>query len=233
MSKMQITLLLAVAAVTVVGAYTQGKLTDRWGNEVSERLATFSSRLDGVPTQIGEWTSYEVPVDEAQFKASNCHGVVSRAYKRGDDEVTVFLVSGKGYHVTIHTPDWCYVAAGYEMQKQPSNYSFEVPGISTKPEFLYANFTRVTATETTRLRILWSYSEEGKWTAPKLAKYSFAGKPALYKVYFIRKVSSEPPDLGEDPIIDFAKEFLPAISPSLFPGGEASPAKEPGLVAQR
>ena len=231
MSKIQIGFAFVVAAVTVAGALVQGKLTDRWSNEVSDRLETFSTRLVGVPTEIGGWTSHEVPVDEEQFKASNCHGVISRAYKRGDDEVTAFLVSGKGYHVTIHTPDWCYVAAGYEMDNQPASYSFDVPGIP-RPEFLNASFTKVTPTETTRLRILWSYSEDGTWTAPRLAKYSFAGKPALYKVYLIRRVSSEVPPLGEDPIVAFAKEFLPAISPSLFPSETAAPVAE-GVVAKR
>lgn len=220
MTKLQFILLGVIAIVTLGGAYSQGKITDRWSNEVSERLETFTNRLDGVPTQIGEWVSKETKVNEAQFKASHCHGRISRVYENSaGDQVNVFLVSGKALHVTQHSPDWCYVAAGYEMKKDPVVYGFDVDGVP-RPEFLHADFERVTSTETTRLRILWTYSEEGQWSASKLATSAFSGKPALYKVYLIANQSGKP--LADDPTVAFAKEFLPAINPVLFPSNAAA-----------
>lgn len=225
MSKMQLILAAVIAVVTIGGALTQGRITDRWGDEVSARLAEFTARFDGVPTQIGDWVSTETEVNEEQFAASHCHGRISRVYVNSKgDRVNVFLVSGKSLHVTQHSPDWCYVAAGYEMRRDPSVYGFEVDGVP-RPEFLNADFQKVTSTATTKLRILWSYSEDGKWSASKLATYAFAGKPALYKVYLISDLVNGT-TLADDPTVAFAKDFFPAINPILFPA-EA----EAGVVA--
>ena len=118
------------------------------------------------------------------------------------------------------------------MEKDPINYTFDVPGIP-KPEVLTAKFKKVTPTETTQLRILWSYSEDGKWTAPSFAKYAFAGKPALYKVYFIRSISSSIASLSEDPAVEFASEFLPAIHDVLFPQDLAKNPRLSGLPSRK
>jgi hypothetical protein len=233
MTKMQLILVALLGTVTIGGAILQGRMTDRWEDEVSEKLATYTQRLEGVPTQIGDWTSQETQVNERQFAASHCHGRISRVYRNSKGQtVNVFLVSGKALHVTQHSPDWCYVAAGYEMKKDPVVYGFDVDGIQ-RPEFLHADFQKFTATETTRLRILWSFTEEGKWSASKLATYAFAGKPALYKVYLITEVNDQNgSSLADGPAVAFAKEFLPAIEPILFPSdAPANAPSDEGLQA--
>ena len=141
---MKTTILISVLAglASIAGAIYQGRFCDRWTVETSERLDVFGARLANVPRQFGGWTSVEVPVNEEQFIASKCNACVSRRYTHAvtGQEVTIFLVSGKAYHVTIHSPDWCYVAAGYEMQGDPSNYAFDVKGVSPRPDFLTAAF---------------------------------------------------------------------------------------------
>ena len=158
-------------------------------------------------------------VNEEQFKESMCNGVVSRLYRHAvtGDEVSVFLVSGKSYHITIHTPDWCYVAAGFEMRRNPINYSVECPDVVENPDFRTAVFYKDTPTETNRLRILWSYTEDGRWTSPKLAKQLFGHKPALYKVYLITSIGESAPSMSEEPSVEFAKVFIPTINKVLFP----------------
>lgn len=229
----------ALAVLVTLGAtIKQGVMSDRWAQELNDQLLVFSSHLDqvfdpdtkqfvdasapAVPRSFGKWFSQDVSIPLDQFEASGCHGVVSRVYKHAEtgEEVTIFLVSGKAYHVTIHTPDWCYVAAGYEMEKSPSNYSFELSN-GKRPDVLNAMFKKQEPTRTTRLRILWTYSDDGNWVAPKLAKHSFAGKPAMYKIYFITNANGEVPKMGDDPTVKFAKEFLPLVEPILF---EAAPA---------
>lgn len=216
----------ATAVVVVISAVYQGFITDRWANDVTERLNVFTERLEktpGIPKEIGSWVATDTESDEAQFRASGCHGKISRIYENTitGDRISVYFVSGKAYHVTIHTPDWCYVAAGYEMENDPRNYEIQdVPGMPA-PEMLTAKFKKVTPTETTQLRILWSYTEDGKWTAPGSAKYAFVGKPALYKVYFIRSIEGvAPTGLEQDPIVEFAREFLPVANAALFPDAD-------------
>ncbi len=102
------------------------------------------------------------------------------------------------------------------MQNDPANYSVPCRNLPADPDFLTTLFYKETPTETNRLRILWSYTDDGTWTAPKLAKQLFARKPALYKVYLISVIQDRPPLLGEDPSVLFAKEFIPAINEVLF-----------------
>lgn len=224
-------LYMAIASVVViVSAVYQGLITDRWSNDVTEKLLVFTERLEkspGIPKQIGNWVGEDTEVDQAQFRASGCHGVVSRLYRNlaTKEEISVYFVSGKAYHVTIHTPDWCYVAAGFEMDKDPHRYQIKDTGLPENPELLTAKFKKVDATQTTVLRILWTYSDDGTWTAPGSAKYEFVGRPALYKVYFIRQMPGmSGPPLGDDALVRFAKEFLPVANAALFPSG---PVKQP------
>jgi hypothetical protein len=224
--KIQILIGLIASVVSVGGAVYQGQLCDRWELETSERLEGFAQRLARVPTQIGPWTSTEVEVDEAQFKESKCNGVVSRAYQNSltGELVSVYLVSGKAYHVTIHTPDWCYVAAGFEMDNDPANYAVQCKGVEPPPDFLWASFKKETEIETKDLRIFWSYTDDGQWTSPKLAKQLFARKPALYKVYLITQIEGRATELSKDPSVQFAKEFMPVVNDALFGDDDVSTA---------
>ena len=124
MSKLQWIMVGVLGVVSIAGAVQQGIITDRWSSEVTERLQNFTDRLEAVPTTIGDWTSVETEETEKtkrQWIASGCHGKVSRVYTHPNGmAVNVFLVSGKALHVTQHSPDWCYVAAGYEMKKDPA-----------------------------------------------------------------------------------------------------------------
>ena len=222
--KTQIIFAVLAAATAVAGGLHQGKLCDRWSLEVTKELTAFNERIKNVPRQIGDWASIDSPVDEKQFAASHCTGLVSRVYKhaRTGQEVSLYLVSGKAFHVTLHTPDWCYVAAGYEMQAKPSNYAgVKIEGIPD-PDFLNTIFYKETPTLTRKLRILWTYSLDGHWTAPKLAEHRFAGKPALYKVYLITELDGPAPAMSEDPAVAFAKDFFPVVNPILFQDGAAS-----------
>lgn len=231
MNKLQWIMVGLIGLVSVAGAVQQGVVTDRWSNEVTERLQKFTDRLEGVPTTVGEWTSIETEETEKtkrQWIASGCHGKVTRVYSHPNGmQVNVFLVSGKALHVTQHSPDWCYVAAGYEMKKEPALYGFDVDGIP-RPEFLHADFEKIEPTQTLRLRILWSYTEDGKWNGSKLATYAYMGKPALYKVYFIIAANEKNMPAGstmeECAAVEFAKEFLAEIDPILF---TAAPTPEP------
>ena len=50
---------------------------------------------------------------------------MSRTYRNRDGQiVNVYLVTGSARHVTIHTPDWCYVGAGYDIiGGEPQQYT--------------------------------------------------------------------------------------------------------------
>ena len=105
-----------VLVVLTVGTLIEGKYSNRWGEAQSERLDAFTERLKAVPKVVGDWEGVDELINEEEFKASHCAGCISRTYtNREGQRVNVYLVCGSARHVTIHTPDWCYVGAGYTM----------------------------------------------------------------------------------------------------------------------
>lgn len=217
----------AVALVIIAaGALLQGRISDRWAPTTSVKLDAFTERLKAVPTEFGDWSGEDNEIDEEQFAASNCADCVSRTFRNSEtgDEVSVYLVSGTARHATIHTPDWCYQGAGYDMQGQPVAYT--VDSADGDAEFRAARFVKEDATSVSRLRILWSYTDDGHWQGPKRAKLKFAGRPALYKVYLIRSLSERHPTLANDPVVEFAREFIPVVNAALFPQSAEGESEE-------
>lgn len=218
MSKMH-HIMLATAAVIIVGsAVVHGVMTDRWIKRHSEKLTQYTARLEQVPTQFGDWESTPDTVDPAEFKASGCDGHFSRVFtnKVTKDQISVFLVSGRGYHVTIHTPDFCYKAAGYDQRAQEEPYSFQAPGVGDKIEVAHALFKKDTPTETSQLRILWNFTVDGTWRSPEVPKLTYGGEDAMYKLYLIRNTGGRVPEIGDDPVVSFANEFVPLVNQVLF-----------------
>ena len=204
--------------IIAFGTYLQGQYTDRWGKASSEKLGNFSSRLDNVPRVFDEWTSVDTEVDAEQFKASNCDKAISRIYTSSEtgEEVSVFLVSGTARHVTIHTPDWCYVGAGFEMEGQPHPYIIECESLDIDPEFQTTTFTKRGTLRDHSLRIFWSFTDDGDWQGPRSAKTEFAGRKALYKIYLITTIDNEGRDPEDAASRDFARRFIPILNQVFF-----------------
>ena len=73
-----------------------------------------------------------------------------------------------------------------------------------------------------RLRILWSYSDNGAWEGPDNHKFYYSGRPALYKVYLISPVHSDDLSVESSQAAEFATIFMPVLNDSLF-GSASSP----------
>jgi hypothetical protein len=226
----------AALVVVAIATYVQGIWSERWGKLRSERLAEFTKRLSEVPLTIGDWDGTDQEVDKAQLARSNCDGHVSREYmnRRNKEVVSVYLVSGTGRHVTIHTPDWCYRGAGYEMDDAAIAYTMRVEGLGAQPEFRTATFTKTDETgRTDRLRIFWSFTDDGTWLGPSSPKPKYGTRDALYKVYFITKAALRQETPEDSPALDFARQFFPLVNEILFPTNGAKQEVAASSAAKR
>lgn len=213
--------------VLIVGTYVEGTYSDRWGKAQSEKLDQFTAAVDRIPKEFGHWTSMEDKIDEEQFKASNCTNCISRTYtNREGERVNVYLVSGTGRHVTIHTPDWCYVGAGYDIvDGEPQQYTDDSAAtLETPPEFLTAIFRKEDPLFTHHIRIFWTFSDDGIWRGPRMPKPALGSKPAMYKIYMITEINEVNAEVSKDATLKFAREFLPLINGILFEEPGSSPA---------
>lgn len=208
---------LAIATgLIVLGMLYQGKQTDRWGDRNSALLSQLTTNLPGLPSEIGGWSSVDTPLTEEEFAATDCTSYISRDYYNGESKQKVLCLSvvGTARNVTIHTPDWCYVGAGYEMEGDAKPFNIHIEG--QDHEFTTATFRKQEATGLNRIRIFWSYTDDGKWLAPSLPKSYFGGRPALCKVYLQTRIGEQEDPLIQSPSIAFAKVLIPALNAELF-----------------
>ncbi len=207
-----------VLVVLTVGTLIEGKYSNRWGESQSAKLDTFTERLKSVPAKIGDWEGVDEPINDEEFKASHCSGCISRTYtNREGQRVNVYLVCGSARHVTIHTPDWCYVGAGYTMVDDPQQYTIDrVENVDPQPEFLTTEFQKEDPLRTHQIRIFWSFSDDGTWRGPRMPKPTYAGRAALYKLYLITDLEGSDREIEKNPTLEFVRQLLPTLNRVLF-----------------
>jgi len=223
-----VVLLMAVCTVL------QGRWSERWGSPVSPLLDEWTSRLDQVPLEFGNWEGHEVSGNPEQLKASGAVGGVGRAYKNREtgEAVSVFLVCGTSRKVTAHTPDKCYVAAGYRMGVSPETVELEA-GETDTAQFFTAPFQKTEQVESQRLRILWAWSADGEWMAPGTGtthKIALSKYPALFKLYVFGDCKEMEQSVQETACDEFIKDFMPVLNQALFQADSAdasAPADAP------
>jgi hypothetical protein len=198
----------AVAALLFSGV-VHGLWTDRWAP--AEDLEAELARLRAVPLAVGAWQGQDLK----EQKKPDGEGVVSlsrRYVHRGTGQaVTVLLACGRPGPVSIHTPDVCYAASGYEVEP-PQRYA--APGGSA--EFFASRLSKKKAAEQTWLRILWSWNAGGAWQVADNPRLAFAKGGRLYKLYLIREMARPSEALDSDPCVTFLPALLPALQKELI-----------------
>ena len=227
--------LAVVGVVLAVGTYVEGNFSDRWFGASSAKLNRFTELVPQVPMQIGGWIATDdEKLSDEEFAKTHCTAYISRTYRNPEGQsVNVYLVSGSGRHTTIHTPDWCYVGAGYDKTEDPQQYRMQIGDVEqpeTDPEFLTTIFRRENMHGKDEVRIFWTFSDNGNWAGPRNPKNEFGGRPAMYKIYLITDVGEAGDDIRSNPTTNFVKEFMPTINKILFQEPEA-PAAKPSEAA--
>jgi hypothetical protein len=200
---------LTVALLAIVASgIVHGQWTDRWGAPAA--LAEVPARLATVALVLGDWDGEALPATgEAPRDVA---GQLHRRYvhRKTGATITVALVGGRPGPVSIHSPDVCYGASGYDVVT-PTR--FDAP---TGGEFRTARFVRTRSSEQTKLRIFWAWSANGDWRIPETPRVAFAGAGVLYKLYLIRDLPAREPPLADDPCNDFLSLLLPELKRTLF-----------------
>jgi hypothetical protein len=209
------------AALIAIATIPQGIWSRRFGGtEVTAQRKAFADRIKNIPVAIGDWESKETAVDQRQIMASGSDNVYSRRFTNRlapEQAVEVFIVSGSGRDITQHTPDQCYVLSGFDEAESQDKYVVDTG--RTSADFSTNRFRKGNSSieGPQNIRILWSFSEDGKWVAPSVQKL-LAGAPALYKIYAITELPLDSSGRPEDSAaVPFLRQFMPALTAALFP----------------
>ncbi len=209
------TRLLPVTAAVIVLLFSgvvHGLWTDRWSE--SSDVSAAAARLDALPMKLGDWQGEALATSERP--GGGLAGAVSRRYvhRPTGRSVTIFLGCGRPGPASIHTPDVCYAASGYEGDKKP----YTLPATSAAPgsEFYTSLMRREKASDRTQFRIFWSWSSGQKWEVAENPRFTFFSRPVLYKLYVLRETGAQPGPLEADPCLEFMDLLLPALQRSVL-----------------
>jgi hypothetical protein len=198
------------SATLIVTGLVHGFWTDRWGNAVEPAEA--AARLQDVPTTLGDW---EVREGESKPAAVDPHlaGTLQREYVnvRTGQKVAIMLVCGRFGPVSIHTPEACYGASGYQVGGRT-----RVAAPAGRGDFWTADAVRTTANEETKLRIYWAWNAGKGWSPADDARQAFARVPVLHKLYVVRDLNTLEENTRTDPCLDFMQLLLPELDRVLF-----------------
>jgi exosortase len=217
-----------VGTVLVVGSgIVVANWTGRWKG--SGKLEVAVSHLDRIPMAIGDWIGRAEVIDPRVMMAAEIDGCVVRRYEnsRSQKTITLLVVCGRPGPVSVHTPDICYPATGFEMvQEQPETLGVAIDPAGDPAEFARAEFERRVSFPPERLQISWSWRSQGAWSVPYSPRLAFGSQPFLYKLYLVQRTSEGQKGFDDAALMDFLRRLLPELDKALgsesVPGGPES-----------
>jgi len=209
---------LLTALILLLGTgLVHGLLTQRW--QKSSALEAALVRLEGLPTEFGQWQSKPEVISRTELTLARAEGAWVRRFssRRTQQTILVILLCGRTSAMCAHRPENCYPGAGYDLAGSPFNYTLRTTSDAVLGDFWTGRFVKEESVGEQQLRIFWSWLSDGKWQAPSWPRFHFAGKPYLYKLYVLRDAAYRPEKLNDDPAVDFMRQLIPALTRQLAP----------------
>lgn len=200
------------AVLVAASGVIHGIRTERW--KPTSGVEESARRLDNVPIEFGEWKGERLSMDANDLARAGIknHFYCKYTNTRLRQTITVLAVCGRSGPISVHTPDVCYEAAGYQTSGPP-DFTEVALNDSSATKFADITATKQNSRTTSRLAILWAWNGGNGWGAVENPRLTYARHPFLYKLYVIReKLSFE----HGDPSADFLRVFLPELDHALF-----------------
>ena len=219
--------LTAGIVLILVATIVHGSMTLRWTGGSSEQLMAVSERYKAIPKKIGDWVSEETTGDPKQLVAAGGTASISRHYHnvKTNQNVQVFMICWLARNTAVHTPDACYVAAGFKLESTPRAVDL-ITG-DTKSKAYVSTFSKQTQQGPLFQRILWMWNGGDGWRAPDSPRMTYRGWSTLNKLYLIASAPTEEKaaEAQKKDLEEFANIFLPAVSQILYPPVTAETSK--------
>jgi hypothetical protein len=207
---------LVAGSIILANGYLHGLCTNRWHR--SAELEAAIGKVERVSMTIGDWQARSDKLEDSAITGAGIEGYFLRHYEnpRTGKTITVLLMCGLPGPLSVHTPEVCYGAMGFNLEGSIAKVSNKYHHGSAAAEFLRGKFSKAGVTGRESLRIEWSWGAGGKWLAPSNTRLTFAQYPALYKLYVIQRVTRLHEQEDEEVYREFLEQLLPALDKSLF-----------------
>ena len=204
-----------VVAIVVVfgGIGLAGALKPSRGH--SADAAEAQARLDALPMTLGAWTAATNAIPPKHLQIAEAQAHLSRTYTNPATRsaVSVMLLYGEPGPLGAHTPETCYVGAGYRQLGAATTR--DLAGSS-----LWATNFETATPPTVTLSVSWGWGTGADWKASENPRFDFAAHSRIYKLY-VSAVLPPGPAGTRGPADDFAAALLAELRTRLAP--ETSP----------
>lgn len=173
--------LIAIAGLTLAPAFVQGHFSHRWGNPVDLSIA--AENLQDLPVEIkgfqylgeGETLSQYV-IDELGLA-----GQITRTYRdpKTGQSFALLVMVGEAGKMVRHPPNFCYAARDNKEVGEMNHVKNVGPGKAS--DYKVLSYRRGSLDES-EFKVAFTHSTDGTWTAPTYPRWTFGGKPYLYKL---------------------------------------------------
>jgi hypothetical protein len=214
-------------AVVGVTTYLQGRIVDRWQSPPAGLLKFYSENISKAPLNFGDWQGEDIEQTEQsldELRMARATGYIERVYDNLDTDaeeaVHVSMITGKPQNVADHTPDMCYVAAGYVLQGALRDYPIDLTdpetGETVRHWLKTAVFKKQVNDQNLYIRIFWGWkAKPGPWEASNWAMAKYASMPGLYKLYMTTEYHDETPE--DNAAMALFPELNEAFEKTMFP----------------
>jgi hypothetical protein len=201
--------LLALAiGLTLVSGMIHGRLTQRFSP--SDAVAAAAARLSELPAVAGPWRRQEIqPLGDEVVEMLQCAGYISQTYVHEGTGATVrmALLLGPPGPISVHTPEVCYSSKDYTIENERQRVRIRA---KQKPdEELWQMTFRHNDVRGERMSVAYAWNDGSGWSAPSQPRFTYGGRPYLYKLQLAGQLPANADDMRDDPCRQFLAEFLP------------------------
>ena len=193
---------IAVCLLVALGAYDALR-----AKSLMAASGDAQAKINVIPLKIDDWTGEEKTYDPKLIAAS---GAVAHRYIRYTRSgakpafVDVLLLAGDPGDIGAHDPERCYGGSGHKSAGPRTRKQVADQGVTHS--FWCERFQRETLPAGT-VEVCWSWTADGPWVAADDARFDYASRGLLYKMYVSRTLS--PGDEADDPAADLLKALAP------------------------
>ncbi len=194
----------------------------------SAAAADVQARLDAVPLAFGDWagTVNVIPPKHLQIAEAQAHLSRTYTHKSSRRSASVMLLYGEPGPLGAHTPETCYVGAGYRQ------LGAAVVRDLAGAEVWAAKFETAGDAPVT-LNVNWAWGTGDGWKASDNPRFDFAGHSRIYKLY-VSDVVPRGEGPGRAPADDFVPAFLAEVRARLAAADPSPPSPlPPGVGGQK